>query len=170
MQTFLVGIANPFDTQRLMKGEDLKKILKDEGITLTFVSEMLGFDGDQRLHSALKSDNIKTQLLEDIARVTNKSVCFFYEAIGRNGAGEFSPVVCGEGNITRTTKQVSIGDHSPNVNGDNNNVGDGEAFGKFIDELAAQRGLAERSLSLLESRDRQIDRMLDMMQQMINSK
>lgn len=81
-----------------------------------------------------------------------------------------SPLICGDGNATHSTKQVSLGDHSPNVNGDNNNVGDGEAFGKFIDELAAQRGLAERSLSLLESRDRQIDRMLDMMQQMINSK
>lgn len=34
---------------------------------------MLGHNGDQRLHSALKSEDVKSGLIEDIARVTNKS-------------------------------------------------------------------------------------------------
>lgn len=61
-----------------MKGQMIKEILKREGVTLSEVSRLLGFDSDQRLHSALKSDDIKTGLLEDIARVLNKSVGFFY--------------------------------------------------------------------------------------------
>lgn len=61
-----------------MKGQKIKEILRAEGITLSEVASLLGFDNDQRLHSALKSDDVKSGLIEDIARVTNKSVGFFY--------------------------------------------------------------------------------------------
>lgn len=61
-----------------MKGQKIKEILRQEGITLSEVASLLGFDNDQRLHSALKSDDIKSGLIEEIARVTNKSVGFFY--------------------------------------------------------------------------------------------
>ncbi|MDE6493102.1 MAG: hypothetical protein K2O66_03730 [Bacteroidales bacterium] len=61
-----------------MKGEDLKKKLRDAGFQLSEIANLLGFDNDQRLHSALRSDDIKTGLIEKIAEATNKSVCFFY--------------------------------------------------------------------------------------------
>lgn len=61
-----------------MKGQKIKEILRQEGITLSEVASLLGFDNDQRLHSALKSDDVKSGLIEEIARVTNKSVGFFY--------------------------------------------------------------------------------------------
>ncbi|MCM1152504.1 MAG: hypothetical protein NC328_02470 [Muribaculum sp.] len=61
-----------------MKGQKIKEILRNEGFTLSEVASLLGFDNDQRLHSALKSDDVKSGLIEDIARVTNKSVGFFY--------------------------------------------------------------------------------------------
>lgn len=61
-----------------MKGEDLKKKLRDAGFQLSEIANLLGFDNDQRLHSALRSNDIKTGLIEKIAKATNKSVCFFY--------------------------------------------------------------------------------------------
>ena len=61
-----------------MKGQKIKEILRAEGITLAEVAQLLGSDNDQRLHSALRSDDVKSGLIEDIARVTNKSIGFFY--------------------------------------------------------------------------------------------
>lgn len=68
-----------------MTGQKIKDILRSEGITIADVARMLGHNGDQRLHSALKSEDVKSGLIEDIARVTNKSVCYFYE--GRTDHG-----------------------------------------------------------------------------------
>lgn len=65
-----------------MTGQKIKDILRSEGITIADVARMLGHNGDQRLHSALKSEDVKSGLIEDIARVTNKSVCYFYEGSG----------------------------------------------------------------------------------------
>ncbi len=59
---------------------------------------MLGYDGDQRLHSALKSEDVKSGLIEEIARVTNKSVCFFYEEDGNTVASDHSIAVSGDSN------------------------------------------------------------------------
>lgn len=61
-----------------MSGEEIKKILESEGIVLSDLARMLGFDSDQRLHSKLRPDDVKSGIIEDIARVTNKNVCFFY--------------------------------------------------------------------------------------------
>lgn len=61
-----------------MQGKKIKEILREEGFTLSEVASLLGYDTDQRLHSALKSDDVKSGLIEEIARVTNKSVGFFY--------------------------------------------------------------------------------------------
>lgn len=55
-----------------MTGQKIKDILRSEGITIADVARMLGHNGDQRLHSALKSEDVKSGLIEDIARVTNK--------------------------------------------------------------------------------------------------
>lgn len=61
-----------------MSGKELKKILMDEGLKISDVSKMLGYVSDQRLHSALKSNDVKSGLIESIAKATNKSVYFYY--------------------------------------------------------------------------------------------
>lgn len=144
----------------------IKELAAKKNLTLDQLSKTLGIT-PQALSKIMRENSTRIDTLERIAMELAVPVAIFFET---KSSGDCSPIIVGDNNENRSTKQVSLGDHSPNVNGDNNNVGDGESFGKFIEELAAQRGLAERSLSLLESRDRQIDRMLDMMQQMINSK
>lgn len=81
-----------------MKGQKIKEILRSEGIAISEVARMLGYDGDQRLHSALKSEDVKSGLIEEIARVTNKSVCFFYEEDGNTVASDHSIAVSGDSN------------------------------------------------------------------------
>lgn len=81
-----------------MTGQKIKDILRSEGITIADVARMLGHNGDQRLHSALKSEDVKSGLIEDIARVTNKSVCSFYEGSGNAIASDNGIAVAGNGN------------------------------------------------------------------------
>ena len=81
-----------------MTGQKIKDILRSEGITIADVARMLGHNGDQRLHSALKSEDVKSGLIEDIARVTNKSVCYFYEGSGNTVAKDHGIAVSGDSN------------------------------------------------------------------------
>ena len=46
-----------------MTGQKIKDILRSEGITIADVARMLGHNGDQRLHSALKSEDVKLSLI-----------------------------------------------------------------------------------------------------------
>jgi len=72
-----------------MRGKDLKEFLQSEGVNLSELSKKLGFESDQRLHSALKAEDVKSGLIEKIAAATNKSVGYFYKAniaiAGKNG-------------------------------------------------------------------------------------
>lgn len=61
-----------------MKGKEVKEILKREGLTIEEVAVAIGYGSSQRLHSALKSDDVKSGLLEKIAKATNKNVCTLY--------------------------------------------------------------------------------------------
>lgn len=73
-----------------MNGKELKEILKKEGINLSELSKMLGYENDQRLHSALKAEDVKSGLIEKIAKAINKNVGFFYnetnESIATNNS------------------------------------------------------------------------------------
>lgn len=62
-----------------MSGKELKEILAAEGINLSELAKKLGFANDQRLHSALRADDVKSGLIESIAKATNKSVGYFYK-------------------------------------------------------------------------------------------
>ena len=75
-----------------MTGQKIKDILRSEGITIADVARMLGHNGDQRLHSALKSEDVKSGLIEDIARVTN------YEGSGNTVATDHGIAVSGDSN------------------------------------------------------------------------
>lgn len=81
-----------------MSGKELKDILLAEGITLSELSRLLGYSNDQRLHSALKAEDVKSGLIESIAKVTNKSVCFFYKDRLGALATDNAVAVSGDGN------------------------------------------------------------------------
>lgn len=68
-----------------MTGQKIKDILRSEGITIADVARMLGHNGDQRLHSALKSEDVK-------------SVCYFYEGSGNTVATDHGIAVSGDSN------------------------------------------------------------------------
>jgi transcriptional regulator with XRE-family HTH domain len=115
----------------IMEGQKIKEILKKEGFTLADVAKLLGYENDQRLHNALRSDDVKTGLIEDIARVTNRSVCFFYDAqVGSAIASDNSTAISGSGN---------------HVNSEVSNV-----TNKFISLLQKKDEQMDRLISLLE--------------------
>ena len=132
-----------------MSGKDLKDILSAEGINLSELAAKLGFANDQRLHSALKAADVKSGLIEAIAKATNKSIGFFYrDSIGAI-ATDGSATVSGDGNSTN------------NQQGDNNTYNSSEIVIKALAELAAQRELYAQSLT---RRDDQIDRLLSLLE------
>lgn len=68
------------------------------------------------------------------------------------------------------TIQTSHGDNSPNMSGERNTFKGGDdasRYDRFLDELAAQRGLTEKSLGLLEKRDAQIDRLIALLERVV---
>lgn len=65
-----------------MKGADLKDLLRKEGVILSQLAEDLGMS-QQNLSAAFTRDDVKSGLLEKLARVLNKPIGFFYgEAFG----------------------------------------------------------------------------------------
>lgn len=77
----------------------------------------------------------------------------------------------GEGEMLKpSVQQTSYGKNSPNVNGNGNLIGGGDSLDKAFAEIAAQRSLVERTLALLEKRDAQLDRIIDLLEKSINSK
>lgn len=77
----------------------------------------------------------------------------------------------GEGEMLKpSVQQTSYGKNSPNVNGNGNLFGGGDSLDKAFAEIAAQRSLVERTLALLEKRDAQLDRIIDLLEKSINSK
>ncbi|WP_289104611.1 hypothetical protein [uncultured Bacteroides sp.] len=91
-----------------MSGKELKEILRAEGINLSELAKKLGYDNDQRLHSALKSDDVKSGLIESIAKAINKNVCFFYPETGAAIATENSVSVSGHGNSINSISEKFI--------------------------------------------------------------
>ena len=93
-----------------MSGNELKDILVSYGYNISEVATMLGFASAQRLHSALAASDVKTGLIEDIARVTKRPIWeFFPEALRPSGAiaTDSSIAVVGNSNhISETSKKL----------------------------------------------------------------
>ena len=65
-----------------MKGQYLQDLMANEGYSVNKMAQLIG-KSQQVLASALKHDDIRTGLLEDIARAMNRPLSFFYgEAFG----------------------------------------------------------------------------------------
>lgn len=105
-----------------MKGKTLKEFLKKEGLTVAEVSNALGYDSAQRLHSALKSDDVKSGLIEEIAKVTNRNVCAFYD----------------QPTAIATDNGIAVAGGSPEIH-----------------------TISEKFINLLQKKDEQMDRLID---------
>lgn len=75
-----------------MRGTDLKDLLRKEGIVLSQLAEDLGMS-QQNLSAAFTRDDVKSGLLEKIARVLNRPIGFFYgetfgsvQSVGNNNS------------------------------------------------------------------------------------
>lgn len=75
-----------------MKGADLKDLLRKEGIILSQLAEDLGMS-QQNLSAAFTRDDVKSGLLEKMARVLDKPIGFFYgetfgpvQSVGNNNS------------------------------------------------------------------------------------
>lgn len=110
-----------------MSGEELKKKLAETGISLTKISGMLG-KTPQQLDQSLNAKDVKTGLVEDLCRVLNVDIAFFY------GAGD----------------RIVAVDNSTAFKGNGNTVGAG----------------AEKYIELLNKKDEQIDRLLNIIEGM----
>lgn len=85
-----------------MTGQHIQDLMKQEGYSVNEMAKMIG-KAQQVLASALKHDDIRTGLLEDIAKAMGKPLSFFY--------GEtYGPVT-----------QI-VGDNSVSVGGNATNV------------------------------------------------
>ena len=61
-----------------MKGIDVKKKLQNNGFSLKFIAESMG-ETPQNLNSMLLAQDIKTGVLEKIAKAINKNLYFFFD-------------------------------------------------------------------------------------------
>ena len=75
-------------------------------------------------------------------------------------------LLTGEGDMLKdvSVQQTSYGDHSPNVNGDGNTIAGDASIDHALSEIAEYRKLLERSLTMLEKRDAQIDHLIALLQ------
>jgi len=62
-----------------MNGKDLKFKLKVLNVNFSKLSSALGYQSDQQLHGKLKSKDVKSGLIENIACVLGKSITEMYE-------------------------------------------------------------------------------------------
>lgn len=72
-----------------MKGQHIQDLMNQEGYSVNKMAQMLG-KSQQVLASALKHDDVRTGLLEDIAKAMGKPLSYFYgdtySVIGNNNA------------------------------------------------------------------------------------
>ena len=85
-----------------MKGQELKEILRKEGIILLQLAEDLGMS-QQNLSAAFTRDDIKSGLIEKIAKSIGKPVGFFYgEGLSQSVTGNNNTQVAGNANNVNT--------------------------------------------------------------------
>jgi len=61
-----------------MSGQELKEKLRAEGVNFTQLAHKLGYACDQNLHSLFGAKDVKTGLLEEMAKALDKPIGWFY--------------------------------------------------------------------------------------------
>lgn len=85
-----------------MKGSELKEILRKEGVILFQLAEDLGMS-QQNLSAAFTRDDVKSGLIERIAKSIGKPVSFFYgEGPSQTVTGNNNALVAGNANNVST--------------------------------------------------------------------
>lgn len=86
-----------------MTGQHIQDLMKQEGYSVNKMAELIG-KSQQVLASALKHDDIRTGLLEDIAKAMGKPLAFFYgETYGNVSQNNGSNNATAINNSTATT-------------------------------------------------------------------
>lgn len=62
-----------------MNGKNLKEKLRADGVNLSALARKMGYATDQNLHSVLGAKDVRSGLIEDLAKVLNKPISWFYE-------------------------------------------------------------------------------------------
>ena len=98
-----------------MDGKVVKEKLKKCGIPLSEIAARMGYENDQRLHSQLKSEDVKTGLLEKICEAIGVDMSFFYPSAsssviqnnnsGANVQGQSVEVLGGHDMATQLNKK-----------------------------------------------------------------
>ena len=84
-----------------MSGEELKKKLSETGISLSRISQLLG-KSPQQLDQALNAKDVKTGMIEELCKVLNLDISFFYGTGDRIVASDNSTAFKGNGNTVGT--------------------------------------------------------------------
>lgn len=61
-----------------MNGKNLKEKLQADGVNLSALARKMGYATDQNLHSVLGAKDVRSGLIEDLAKVLNKPIGWFY--------------------------------------------------------------------------------------------
>lgn len=121
-----------------MTGKHLQNIMYQEGYTVNRMAQLIG-RSQQVLASALKHDDVRTGLLEDIAQAMGKPLAFFY--------GEpFNAV------------QSASGNNNTQVSGNSNTVNSDSGLMDLLRMKEEQLTLAMQQTSKAQA---QMDRVLD---------
>ena len=122
-----------------MKGQHIQDLMKKEGYSVNKMAELIG-RSQQNLATLLKHDDVRTSLVEDIAKAMGKPLSFFY--------GEtYGPV-----------SQVS-GNNNTSVAGNDNTVGSPDD--KLLTLLMNKDEQLTLAMKQTSKAQEQMDRVLD---------
>lgn len=127
-----------------MNGEIVKKVITENGHTITEVAEKLGMSRPN-LSQILATPDVKSGLLERVSAAIGVPVSVFYER-SAHATGQPS-----------ATAQSTQGDHSPAISGNGNSVSTG---GHLI----------EQALSTIAQQQQTISQQTDIIASLINGK
>lgn len=122
-----------------MTGKHLQDLITNEGYSVNKMAEMIG-RSQQNLASLLKHEDVRTGLLEDIAKAMGKPLSFFYgEAYGQ-------------------VSQIT-GNNNTSVAGNDNTVGSPD--NRLLDLLVSKDDQLTMAMKQTTKAQEQMDRVLD---------
>lgn len=111
-----------------MDGKIVKDKLKKIGVPLSDVASRLGYSNDQRLHSQLKSNDVKTGLLERIADALGVDMSFFY------------PIYDGKNAIASGDRSVAVNTNTGSINASSDDTVALKERIAMLEQLLDERG------------------------------
>ncbi len=122
-----------------MTGKHILDLMRQEGYSINKMAQLIG-TSQPNLTSALKHDDVRTGLLEDIAKAMGKPLSFFY--------GE------GYGQVSQVT-----GNNNTSVAGNDNTVGSPD--NRLLDLLVSKDDQLTMAMKQTTKAQEQMDRVLD---------